>query len=534
MKTIDYSPIFENKLVVVNYDNQHELKVFIDGLLVFNSVPILHILFLNVAFSYNGSNIIFRQDVPFGQNLYVTPLNQILQNNIEHGSIFRFNTDRKILNYIVSTNSDQVAILFDCLSYYNNSITGVTAINHKNRMNKFLQVFDFANNRLLFQQIYDRDIIFSISEINTIAVSKHHTDPDEAIDSYEIAIFDLITENRLNNIFYQYEILFMQYFPEIEPYYNKLLVITREPGNKKKLKILELEHNFRQIYNKDLSEYDITSVTVTRNGQIAIGTRTGVIYFSSLDESQIPEILFNERDIKNIIFSQSGNKIKAESNWIFCEMTDEDYTEIYQHSNLLGIQDDVPNEPLGESEVYQEPIPPPEEEKVIEDEELDVIVPTAPADPEQLSLNANKTCFDPIQISEENIGQYLSSDTDNLVIFYKEPNDEGFFATCLTFPTLKQYLKDPKMIFYRCIEQKNNFTYWRDTPQFLKIPGSHTIFVDYQNIKQKYMTRQNMIFVENSFRIERTITYDASYFMRYIGSNHCQDGSVIDVYRIIF
>ena len=90
------------------------------------------------------------------------------------------------------------------------------------------------------------------------------------------------------------------------------------------------------------------------------------------------------------------------------------------------------------------------------------------------------------------------------------------------------------MIFYGCVPGKDFRRYWHDPPQFLKIPGSHTIFVDYQDMKQKYMQRQNMIFVVNSFCVAKTISYDASYFMRFISSNHCQKGSIINVYRIIF
>ena len=533
MKTIDYSPTVENKLVVVNLYNSASFKLFIDGLLIYNSEQILRNYFSDVAFSYDGSKILFRELTHYGQELKITPLHQIQQNNIEQGSIFRFTTDHRILNYIVSTNSDQVAILFNCINYYNNSITGVTTIHHVNRMDYFLNVYDFANNRLLFQQIYGRDIKFSISEINTIAVSKYHIDPYEDIDHYEIAIYDLITGNRLINIFYEYEILFMQYFPEIEPYYNKLLVITREYGNIQNMKILEVENNFRQIYNKDLSEYRINTVSVTRNRQIAVGTTNGVIYFSSLDEDQIPEILFYGHNIINIIFSQSGNKIKAESTEYYY-ITDENYIEINQDSNLQGIYDDVPEEYLEETEIYRVPTPPPELDIEIEDPDLDIVITTTPTNPIKLSENENKSCFDPIQVNEENIGQYLSSDIDNLVIFYKELGANDFFATCLSFTTLKKFLKDPKMIFYGCIPRKDFRTYCRDPPQFLKIPGSHTIFVDYQDIKQKYMLRQNMIFVENSFCVAKTITYDASYFMRFTSSNHCQEGSIINVYRIIF
>jgi len=531
MKTIDYSPTIENKFIICDYGNNGSFKLFIDGLLVYNSHTISDIYFNNVLFSYNGLNVIFRQHTPYGQELYITPLNQIQQNNIELGSIFRFNTDSRIQNYIVSTNSDQVAILFHCKNYYNNSITGVTSINLVNRMDNFLNVYDFSNNRLLFQKIYDRDIIFSISEINTIAVSSNVVEDDEGINLFEIAIFDLITGNRLNNTFYQYEILFIQYFPEIEPNYNKLLVIIRGPEDTQNIKILDLENDFREIYTKNIDGYIVNTVNVTRNGQIAIGTQTGLIYLPTPEEEQIPQLLFTNLNIQNIIFSQSGNKIKVAC-IDFDEISDQEYLSIH-HYNIVEPDDDIPLENVDQFEPIR--IVDEEEPEIeIADPQLDIIIPTAPTDPIKLSENENKLCFDPIQVSEENIGQFLSSDVDNLVIFYKEPSANDFFATCLTFTTLKKYMKDPKMIFYRCVQGKDFRTYCDDPLEFLKIPGRHTIFVNYQDMKTKYMQRQNMIFVENSFRIENTITFDASYLMRFVSSNHCQKGSIIDVYRIIF
>jgi len=531
MKTIDYSPTIENKFIIVNYGNDGSFKLFIDGLLVYNSDRVLNINFNNISFSHDGLNIIFREHLAMSQKITIAPLNSFLLNNVSRASIFRFSTDNIILDYAVSTNSDQIAILFQCNYYYNNSITGVNNIPYVNQYDYFLNVYDYANNQLLFERIFRRPIKFSISELNTIAVTSQVVDDYEGITNYEIAIFDLITGNRLNNIFYDYQISFIQYIPEIEPYYNKLIVITLEPENIQNIKILNLEDNFRQIYNKNINGYNVNTVNVTRNGQIAIGTQTGLIYLPSLEEEQIPQLLFLNMNIQNIIFSQSGNKIKVAC-IDFDEISDQEYLSIH-HYNLVEPYDDIPVENVNEIE----PIRIVEEEEPeieIDDPQLDIIIPTPPTDPIKLSQNENKLCFDPIQVNEENIGQFLSSSQDNLVIFYKEPYANDFFATCLTFTTLKKYLKDPKMIFYRCIQGKDFRTYCDDPLEFLKIPGSHTIFVDYQDIKQKYMQRQNMIFVENSFRIENTITFDASYFMRYVSSNHCQKGSIIDVYRIIF
>jgi hypothetical protein len=540
MKTIDYSPINENTFIIVNESNDGSFKLFHNGELIYNSLPTLNIEFLNVAFSHDGSNIIFLQHLHSGQRINIVPLNAILLNNIDQASIFRFNTDYKILDFIVSTNSNQIAILFQTNAYYNNSITGVSNIHAANRFDFFLNVYDFTNNRLLFERIYGRPIKFSISEIDTIAITSHVVDHYEGINSFEIDIFDVITENRLN-LFYEYEIQFIQYIPEIEPNYNKLLVITREPGNIQNIKILNIEDNFREIYNKNIDGYIVKTVNVTRNGQIAIGTQTGLIYFSSLEEDQIPQLLFDNLSITNIIFSQTGNKIKV-AYIEYDDMIDEEYLSIGHHNLIepdeyIPIEDVHQYEPIqlgqedqGQWEQWEEE----EEDIVIDDPELDAcFIP--PTNPQKLQLYGNQNCFDVIQMNEENIGQYLSADRDNIVIFYKQPTDVDFLATCLTFTALKKYLKDPKHAFYSCEDGKDLRTYYTQPPEFLKIPTqSHTIFVSYQDIKQKYIQRQNMIFLEFNERVETTITYEASITMNFVSCNHCQKGSIINVYRIIF
>jgi hypothetical protein len=150
-------------------------------------------------------------------------------------------------------------------------------------------------------------------------------------------------------------------------------------------------------------------------------------------------------------------------------------------------------------------------------------------------IHGNDNCFDLLLISEENIGKYLSSDPDNIVIFYKNPSYARFLATCCTFSRLKKYLKDPLHVFYACIPRYDFRNYYRNPPEFLKIPtGTHTIFVSYQDMKTKYMQRQNMIFLEHNNKVEKTITYDASFNMAFVSGNHCQASSIIDVYRIIF
>ena len=530
MKTIDYSPTIEDKFIITDYLNHGSFKLFIDGLLVFNSAQILDIYFTHAAFSHDGTNIIFREHSEHGKTLTITPLHTILQNSIEPDSLFNFRAER-IFDYVVSTNSNQVAVLFQTTNYYSNTISGVNHILEVNQNNYFLHVYDFTNNTLLLERIFERYVKFSISELNTIAVTTHVVDDDQGINLFEIAIFDLITGNRLNNIFYQEEILFIQYFPEIEPNYNKLLVITRGPENIQKIKILDLKNDFEEIYTKNTVDgYIVNTVNISSNGQIAIGTDTGLIYLPTLEEFET-ELLFPNLNVKTVIFSQSGNKMKVACS-VFDEMSEQDFLEIH-HKNLVEPDDDIPIENLDQNV----PI------RIVEEEEEQILINppdlhsciVPPTNPEKLQLYGNKTCYDIFQLNEENIGEYLSADQDNIVIFYKQVDDADFLATCLTFTGLKKYIQDPKHAFYRCIHGKDYRTYIDAQPDFLKIPTQTvTIFVSYEDIKQKYIQRQNMIFLEYSERVDTSITYEAVVTNNFVSSNHCQNGSIIDVYHIIF
>jgi hypothetical protein len=531
MKTFDYSPINEDKFIIVNYLNNGSFKLYIDGLLQYNSESALDINFTHVAFSYNGTNIIFREDSYTHNTLTITSLNSILQNSIEPDSLFKFRADQ-ILDYVVSTNSDQVAILFKSVNNYMNTISGVNNISEVNQNKYFLQVYDFTNNTLLLEKIYERYVKFSISELNTISVTTHIVDDDEVVNSFEIAVFDLVTGNRLNNKFYDYQIQFIQYFPEIESYYNKLLVITKENDNTRNIKILDLEDNFRLLNNINIDGYNVNTVQISQYGQIAIGTHAGLIYLQTFEDD--PVVLFRDldnTDITSVTFSQSANKIKFACSY-FGQITGDEYLDIH-HYNFVDPEDDIPIEDLSQNE----PI------RIVEEEEEELFInppglnscyiPTT--NPDKLQLYGDKTCFDIFQMSEENIGQYLSADNDNIVIFYKQVDESDFLATCLTFTGLKKYIQDPKHAFYRCVKGKDYRTYIDDQPDFLKIPTqSITIFVSYEDIKQKYIQRQNMIFLEYSERVDTTITYEAIVTNNFISSNHCQDGSLINVYHIIF
>jgi hypothetical protein len=328
----------------------------------------------------------------------------------------------------------------------------------------------------------------------------------------------------------------MQYFPESEQYHNSLCLITINPREyNKHIRVINVEDDFGQVFIKNLQQLRYLSLSIGPIGQIGLGTPDGLLYFLSPHEN--PMTKFENKFIQNIVFSRSGEKVAVASQE-FNRISETHYYNVmvFNYPDDEEISIDVEHEEHEEEEEYEE-YEEEEEDIVILDPELDThFIP--PTNAEKLQLYTNKNCFEVIQMNEENIGEYLSADRDNIVIFYKQPSDADFLATCLTFTNLKKYLKDPKMVFYECIEQvpkKDPRTYYTQPPEFLKIPTqSHTIFVNYNDIKQKYIQRQNMIFLEYHNQVLKTMSYNASITMNFVSSNHCQEGSVINVYRIIF
>ena len=166
---------------------------------------------------------------------------------------------------------------------------------------------------------------------------------------------------------------------------------------------------------------------------------------------------------------------------------------------------------------------------------LDKKYPFQKANEQKLQEHNKQHCFDIYDLTEKNIGSYLSSSENNLVLFIKVRDKQEFIVTCLNFDYLKLCLKDPSNIFYECIDTIDNSQYSQNKLEYLKLAThANTIYVNYQDIYDKYKQRQNMIFVEFEKKINRSISFNASYTEQYSSSNHCQVGSIIDVYRIIF
>ena len=525
MKKIDYSPIDENIFITVA--NEGYIRIIEnEDHIVSSTATIDYTSARYVSFSHDGLHVIFNEYTVDHEIVSIIPYHELLHNNIYRGTIFSLKTDNSIINFVVSPNYNRVAILFSSTNMYSDTINGEIDISG-NENKYFLHIYDFTlgNLRLVFQKEFDnRDVIFTLSEFNTIAIASTTVQYDEdegGNELWEIEEYNILIGYRVCNYVVDYTVRFLQYLPQIEPDDNKLLLINELGGNTQ-IKIFDLENNFIEIFNVDTERY-VLSLAITPNGHIAIGTGSGLFYYTSLDEE--PSHLFDFHLIQEIAFSRSAQKVglRIDNHYDVIVINLADNTILYPSG--IDIDDDELLEWHQEED---------DEEIVINDPELDTYY-IPPTNQVKLQQYANKNCFDIINQTEENIGQYLSDNRDNIVIFFKQPSDVDFLATCLTFTGLKKYLKDPKHGFYGCIDGKDYRTYHENLPEYIKICSqSHTIFVNYVDIKQKYIQRQNMIFLEYSYQIPKTISYYASITMNFVSSNHCQEGSIIDIYRIIF
>lgn len=156
-----------------------------------------------------------------------------------------------------------------------------------------------------------------------------------------------------------------------------------------------------------------------------------------------------------------------------------------------------------------------------------------------ITLNSSASCFDLFEGTEPAIAKFLNESCDNLVIFYRPSGQREFNAACCTFSQLRTFLRDGTHLFFQCIRGRSWESYSRDAeaergPHFLKLfTQSGNIFVDYKQMKQKYIERQNMIFLDFDRVIPLTISYGMSSEMQQVSANHCQNGSEINVYKII-
>ena len=463
----------------------------------------------------------------------------------------------------------------------------------------YLHVYDFSDvdTTLVFEKIYNTEVIIALSDIDTIAIFSAIDINDKLFEVYDLNTGNnIISENNQRLLNFS-TISCMHYISSTPHLYNFLVIITVNAHLQNHLRVINLQGNtFIEIWN-NIVQNNVSCIDIARNGRIALGGINGILVYHSF--GAVASTYFQDRSIDGLSLSPNALYLgidfligyrelffrprisvlslqqgipgvdtiifqypvydHGDEGMINYDNRDDDLHDqrerhrvidemdmVHRQVNAFDIDDEFHDANLvpvrylhnfvDDDQAELSPIHRVEEPDVeIEDPQLDVVVPNQPPDQLKLKMHGSDDCLDLYSLDEENIGNYLSNDPDNIVIFYKQPSDAGFLATCCSFTRLKKYLKDPMHVFYSCIQGYDFRNYYRNPPEFLKIPtGTHTIFVNYQDMKAKYLQRQNMIFLEHQGKVQNTITYDASFNMAFVSGNHCQDGSVIDVYRIIF
>jgi len=149
------------------------------------------------------------------------------------------------------------------------------------------------------------------------------------------------------------------------------------------------------------------------------------------------------------------------------------------------------------------------------------------------------SCYDVINLTEQKVAQFIEENPNALVIFYemKGRKDGMFNAECFDGDDLLNFINSETNILYECDDDVPPFDYaYREGLQkYLLIPtGNITINVNYDEFVAAYERGQNMIFLVFDRTIPKTMGHQSSRSQNFISGNHCQKGSNIDVYKVLF
>jgi hypothetical protein len=547
MRFIDFSKQNDNEVMYIDQNNYLNILNCDDYTILYTSEG--HHKFEEIAYSYDDEHIIVVFHAQNQHFLKIIPRRHVIDNRFMFTSVCGFYTSGDIISFHISPNKNRVAIVFTVENKYFDTINGDYNPGVKDVKKKFLHVYEYSNGgtaRLILKKIYPENIKIDLSELDTIAITSFVNQTADRDNIYSrIEIYDFISNKRIFKKTVDYFIKYLHFFPENETHHNNIVLITNNlDSDDYNIRLIDLENKFGEKQNLPIDFANIFSIDINKNGSIVLRTDNGILYLKTLSESATH--LFPDKLILHSSFSLSGNKIAVIMNsdqqqnehgyLTFMSIYDFDKREVsfdsYNMDEVLGNYFDI--HPRTEYITDEDD----QQELIIRNPFLDKIyVDNIVTDQEKLQEYGSENCFNMIELNEENIGNYLSSDPDNLVIFFKNPEDDGFQATCLNFSRLKQYLKNPNHIFYSCVDELDFRVYKNQSflDEYLKIPThAHTLFVNYRDIRQKYEERQNMIFLELSEQIKKTISFNASFTLQFISSNHCQEGSEINVYRIIF
>ena len=544
MKVIDFSKNNDDEIIYIDKNSFLNIIDLQDKSLEVTSEKFPQHPFDQVVYSFDGKFIIYTLMSQGYHFLKVVPIEMAMINSYLLTSVCSFYTSGDILNFYISPNANRVAIIFSVKDIYFDMIKGKSTVEVKDQNKNFLHVYEFQNGKpcsLIFNKRYTDTFNVALSELDTIAIASIENPSD---GSNRIEVYNLNNNKRISNTVVPYPIFHMKFLPETDIYNNNLILVSFNIESEHfYMKIIDLKKKFTIKYNKILNEEHIFSIDISTNLHIALGTNNGLLYFTSFTDEPIR--LYNDKMIMHTSFSITGNNIA-----VVC-LTDESEQEEEQEEgqryvfSVLNIPDNIEiyNSKIADLVYENYFIKNPQVKKDEKDETnlsirnpfLDKNYSFQEPNQEKLKEHNKHNCFDLSDLTEKNIGSYLSSSQDNLVLFIKVFNKPEFIVTCLNFNSLKIYLKDPSYIFYECIDSLDNTQYSQNKLEYLKLPTqANTIFVNYQDIYDKYKQRQNMIFLEFDKKISRTISFNASYTHDYESSNHCQEGSVIDFYKIIF
>jgi hypothetical protein len=312
MKLIEFSKKNDNDFIYVdneNYGNIAELKE-LSLLHTTNSKDDKH-KFEQISYLYDSKSIVytFREDKQ--HFLKILPVNSLINNTYMLDNIFGFFTIGNILKYEVSPNKNQIAIIFTAVDNYFDWINKKTTIGQRDSHKYFLNVYDVTqgNIKLLLNKRYPNSINIGFSEKDTIAISSYinerRSNPNDVSNLFEI--YNLSIGKRVFKKVVDYSIEHINYFPKSEFYYNKLLIIAKDNDGEDTMRIINLEGGFAQMYIKNISPYYVMCIDITSNGEIALGTEMGLLYFSAFDQE--PRILYNDIIVTDVSFSISGNNV---------------------------------------------------------------------------------------------------------------------------------------------------------------------------------------------------------------------------------
>ena len=527
---------------------------------------------ISVNTSYNDEYILYNDYQNHNEILSIISYDRLRQGDLQN-IVFKFETSSVINNIIVSKNRNRVAIAFTITDEYSVLMNGQLERHEVSFLdamdNYYLHVYDFSqdNTRLIFQKIYNEEFKVALSDIDTIAISSIPDINNKLFEVYDLNTGNIIISVNDPQVLNFRKISCMHYISST-PHLPNYLVIVTVTGAENHLRVIDLRGNtFVEIWN-NIVPSNIMCIDIARNGRIALGGGNGVIVYHSFGAGSTTYL--PGYSIGNLSFSLNALylgvtfKNTFHNRGIVLQRPDTisvislapivpgvDRIIIFRYPDFRDVDDDDDDdfspihrvdEPHVEIEEPQLDIVFPNahmnvdpQEPVIHDPQLDILVATPPTNQDKLSQYEKNQCYDIVNMNEEIIGSYLSEDPDNLVLFFKNPDDAEFYSSCLTFSSLKIYLKDPSYVYYRCKQRTDPRIYHRFPPEYLKIPTQGgNLFVDYQLMKQKYMQRQNMIFLEHIEQIPKTITSMASITMQFVSRNHCQEGSIIDLYQIIF